>query len=202
MKPADEVVRFEEGPTGLAREAGELVVRSPLEEDLVASLRGMLVMALDRRGGALVHSAGVLIDDRAILCVAPPGGGKTTLCGKVAGRLPVLSDETLAIWMDAGVPALAGTSLWSGDSLPTQLGRFPLAAICFLAKGEEGVSTIARAEALRALLTEWHLPPQPGATQVALRRADWLLSEVRNVRLSTRLETDPVPLLKHVLQLE
>ncbi len=199
--PPDEVVRLEEGPHALFGDAGEVVVRSPAEETIVASLRGMLVFALDRRGSALVHGAGAVVDGQAILCVAPSGGGKTTLCGKVAGRLPVLSDETLAIWLDAERPSLAGTFLWSGESLPTLPGRFPLAAICLLAKGDAGVAPVARAEALRALLAEWHLPPHADAGKEALRRAARLVAQVPVFRLSTRLDTDPVPWLRRALQL-
>jgi hypothetical protein len=189
-----EQVRFEEGTVAVARDGDEIVVRST-PADLTAGLRGMLVSALDPRGGGLLHGAGVVLDGQAILCVAPSEGGKTTLCGKIAGRVPVLSDETVALWLEETAPKLAGTFFWSGAPLLTAAGNFPLAAICFLEKGGVGLASIERSEALRALLLEWHLPERPGGAADTLARAERLLARVRSFRLRTDLDTDPFPLL-------
>jgi hypothetical protein len=199
--PVDERVKLVEGNKHLTvAEGGEIVATTPLEE-VSAAVRGMLVAALDARQGALLHGAGAVLSGRAVLCIAPSEGGKTTLCGKLRGRAPILSDETIALWLEGGKPELAGTCFWSGPKLPTATGRFPLAAVCFLKQGGEGLEPIARAEAVGALLAEWHLPERPNAISDALERASRLLSVVPFVRLRSRLESDPLPLLSAAMQL-
>jgi hypothetical protein len=190
----EERVRFEEGPKAATRVAEELVVHA-VASDIEAGLRGALVLALDSRRAALLHGAGVVIRGQAVLCVAPSEGGKTTLCRKIRGRAPVLSDETVALWLDDDAPRLAGTFFWSGEPLSTAQGRFPLAAICFLNKGGEALAPIVRAEALQGLLSEWHLPDRSQAAADALALASSVLGRVPIYRLQTRLDTDPLPLL-------
>ncbi len=189
-----EQVELREGRTAL-RSNGVRMEVAVDEGELSAALRGILGSALDRRGGALLHGAGVVVDGQAVLCIAPSEGGKTTLCGKVAGRAIVLSDETVALRLDNS-PQLAGTLFWSGPALPTAKGLFPLSAICFLRKGPEALLPLAQPQALSELLLEWHLPERPGAMPDALSRAKALVSQVPLFTLRTTLEGDPLPLLR------
>lgn len=193
------MVDLVEGPPRVERlPAGLRVSATP--ELIGASLRGLLVTALDAVDGALVHGAAAVLGGRAVLCIAPSEGGKTTLCGKLAGRVPVLSDETLALRLQ---PALevSGTFWWSGARLPSLGGLFPLGAICFLQKGGERLQPLDRPTALRALLAEWHLPAGAGAAQTAMARAERLLG-LPFWALHTELATDPLPLLQRSLQSE
>ncbi len=190
-----EHIELHEGPTRL-RNIGRNLAADVSPGELPRALRGILVTALDRRGGALLHGAGVVVDGLAVLCVAPSEGGKTTLCGKVAGRAPVLSDETVALRLDGPGPQLAGTPFWSGERLPTTSELFPLAAICFLRKGPAKLASITRAKALGELLLEWHLPERPDAAADALARANALVSTVPLFTLHSTLEGDPLPLLR------
>jgi hypothetical protein len=188
-------IELQEGPTRL-RGGPSGIVADVAPGELSAALRGVLVEALDRRGGALLHGAAAVLDGKAILCIAPSEGGKTTLCGKVAGRTPVLSDETVALRLDGPSPRLSGTPFWSGERLPTESGLFPLAAICFLRKGTMRLAPMAGPDALAELLLEWHLPERPGAASDALSRANLLISLVPLFTLQSTLEGDPLPLLR------
>jgi hypothetical protein len=190
-----EQIELHQGPTALRTDGAGMHV-AVATGDLPAALRGILGSALDRRGGALLHGAGIVIDGQAVLCIAPSDGGKTTLCGKVAGRAPVLSDETVALRLDDGLPRLAGTLFWSGPALPTAGGLFPLSAICFLRKGAEALLALPQSEALSELLLEWHLPERPGASADALARASALVAQIPLFTLRTTLESDPLPLLR------
>jgi hypothetical protein len=190
-----EHVELREGPTML-RFNGISMDVVVAEGELPAALRGILGSALDRRGGALLHGAGIVVDGKAVLCIAPSEGGKTTLCGKIAGRAPILSDETVALRLDDNLPRLAGTLFWSGLSLPTAGGLFPLAAICFLRKGPEALLPLPQPQALSELLLEWHLPERPEASADALARASTLVAQLPLFTLRTTLEGDPLPLLQ------
>jgi hypothetical protein len=194
-----EHIELHEGATRL-RAAGGKMAADVSPGDLPRALRGILVTALDRRGGALLHGAAVVVGGRAVLCIAPSEGGKTTLCGKVGGRAPVLSDETVALRLDGPAPQLAGTPFWSGEPLPTAGGLFPLAAICFLRKGPERLMPLGQREALSELLLEWHLPERPSAAADALARASSLISKVPLFALHTTLEGDPLPLLREAAE--
>ncbi|MHB1844355.1 MAG: hypothetical protein ACYCWW_05910 [Deltaproteobacteria bacterium] len=112
--------------------------------------------------GALLHSAGIVIEGRAVLCVAPSGGGKSTLSRRAADRAPVLSDETVCVrWNEPGEPLLYGSRFWSGDPLPSLAGGHPLAAICFLRKGPPELRPLGKARAFRELMAETHIPDRP-----------------------------------------
>ena len=197
--PDSEEIELHEGSTKL-RNDGQSLVADVGPGELPRALRGILVDALDRRGGALLHGAAVVVEDQAVLCIAPSEGGKTTLCGKLAGRLPVLSDETVALRLDGPGPQLGGTPFWSGDRLPTASGLFRLAAICFLRKGPNQLTPMGQREALSELLLEWHLPERPDAAADALARANALVSAVPLFALHSTLEGDPLPLLRRAAQ--
>ena len=190
-----EEIELHEGSTKL-RNDGQRLAADVAPGELPRALRGILVDLLDRRGGALLHGAAMVIDGQAMLCVAPSEGGKTTLCGKVAGRAPVLSDETVALRLDLQKPRVAGTPFWSGEPLPTASGLFPLAAICFLRKGPNQLTPMGQREALSELLLEWHLPERPDAAADALARANALVSAVPLFALHSTLDGDPLPLLR------
>ncbi len=196
---ATEEIALREGSTRL-RHDGQHLTADVGPGELARALRGILVDALDRRGGALLHGAAVVVEGAAVLCIAPSDGGKTTLCGKLAGRVPVLSDETVALRLDLGGPRLAGTPFWSGEPLPTASGLFPVAAICFLRKGPPHLTPLSRREALSELLLEWHLPERPAAAADALARATALVSTVPLFALRSTLESDPLPLLRDATQ--
>ena len=187
MAPSGEATKFHADAAGMRIQVAA--------DDPGPGLRGMLVTALDRRGSALLHGAGVVIAGGAVLCIAPSEGGKTTLCGKLAGRVPILSDETVALRLDGVQPLLAGTFFWSGPALPTSAELFPLRAVCFLRKGSVGLFPLPGAVALQELLLEWHLPERPGAAEAALARAAALLAHLPSFTLHTTLDADPLPLL-------
>jgi hypothetical protein len=194
-----EPVELHEGHTRL-RAGSPSSLADVTAEELPAALRGILGSALDRRGGALLHGAGVVVEGSALLCIAPSEGGKTTLCGKLASRVPVLSDETVALRLDGPGPRLAGTPFWSGERLPTANGLFPLLAVCFLRKGPGELTPMGQPEPLSELLLEWHLPERPGAAAAALARASSLVSRLPLFALRSTLDGDPLPLLRRATQ--
>jgi hypothetical protein len=173
-------------------------------DSFVAVLRAAMCQALAPEG-ALLHGAGIVLDDQGILLIAPSEGGKTTISRLLSSQADILSDETICVRPDADRPGrylLYGSCFWSGPAYPSRAGGFPLRAICFLRKGALGRAPLPRARALRELLRELHLPIGPTATVDSLALADRLLANVPAQTLTFALDSDPAPLLRSLLARE
>jgi hypothetical protein len=108
------------------------------------------------RGGALIHSAGVLQDGGAFIFVGRSGSGKTTLSrlSLESGRR-VLSDDLNAVQPSEHGP-FAQKIPFAGELGPTstELDAYPLRAICRIEKGENNLlRPMGRAEAVATLTT-------------------------------------------------
>jgi hypothetical protein len=175
---------------------------SPRDADaLVAVLRAALCDAL-APDGALLHAAGVIVRDRALLFLAPSGGGKSTLSRLVGDRFPLLSDETVCVRpsRDGSGYLAYGTSLWStaGPKRIPERG-FPLAALCFLEKGPLKWARLARRKALRELMVQYHLRLSPGAATESLDFGLRLLEEVAAYRLRFPVDAQLEPLFDELV---
>jgi hypothetical protein len=185
-------------PDGRHRAAAE----SPLDSvSFVAVLRAAMCQALSPEG-ALLHAAGVVLDDQGILLIAPSEGGKTTISRLLSSQADILSDETICVRPDDRRPGqflLYGSCFWSGPAYPSRAGGFPLRAICFLRKGPLGLAALPLARALRELLAELHLPIGPTAIVDSLALADRLVASAPIQTLSFALDSNPAPLLRELL---
>jgi hypothetical protein len=95
------------GGARVAERPGGTVARVWLGADPRAAhfvMSGLASLLLHRRGGALLHSASVALDDRVFAFVGPSGAGKSTACRHVAGA-ELFSVDRLAV---LPVPARAG----------------------------------------------------------------------------------------------
>jgi hypothetical protein len=167
-----------------------------MAEHLSAICRAAMSQALSQEGGALIHAAAAIVDGRAILLVAPSEGGKTTLSGLLASAgAPILSDETIALRPLVGGGGerfnAYGTFFWSGPTLPTVPGGWPLQAVAFLEKGPLGAEPLPQAEALGRFLREWHVASDTESVSRALRIATKILESAPAHRLSFGLDDPP-----------
>jgi hypothetical protein len=137
---------------------------APVLENL---FRALFAYRLQEVEGALVHSAGVVVGERAFLLIGPSGAGKTTaarLCLARGGG--ILSDDLNAVRLGAA-RASAGVDAWveklpfTGDlGAVGELGaggsaaaRWPLGGLLRLIQGpEDGVRPLSRGAALATLL--------------------------------------------------
>lgn len=111
------------------------------EAELLGTIENLLRIVVAYRvaaeGGALLHSAGVLVDGRAWIFPGRSGAGKSTLSRlSVAAGLELLSDELNALWRD-GEQVVVERMPFAGE-LSQSAGRrerFPLAAIHTLRQG-------------------------------------------------------------------
>jgi hypothetical protein len=176
--------------------------QSPLNADLFAAvLRAAMCQAL-APDGALLHAAGVVLDDQGFLLIAPSEGGKTTISRLLSSQADILSDETICVRPDPSRSshyAIYGSCFWSGPAYPSRAGGFPLRAVCFLRKGPLALSPLPRACALRELLSELYLPIGSSAAVDSLAVASQLLASVSIRALYFSLDSDPAPLLRALL---
>jgi hypothetical protein len=193
---SDRVGWEREGP-GLAR------AFSPRDaESLEAVLRAALCDALSP-DGALLHAAGAVVQDRALLFLALSGGGKSTVSRLVGDRFQLLSDETVCVRPapdDSGYLAY-GTCFWSTAGPKQYPSRgFPLAALCFLAKGPLACASLDRREALRLLMAQYHLRSSPEAGGESLEFGLRLLDQVPAYRLRFPIDARLDPLLESLAE--
>jgi hypothetical protein len=128
-------------------------------------LRTALSCRLPLEDGVLLHSAGIIINDRAALFFGVSGAGKSTMTEMMGGV--ALSDELVAVSGDD----VRATGFWGSldrDDAPRQ--RFPLGALVNLGRGD-GVhlERLNVRVAARRLLLATVVPPHPWLWSHALR---------------------------------
>ncbi len=99
---------------------------------LVNLLRACLAWSLPSRSGALLHAAGLLIDDSAFLLVGPEGSGKSTWTrlGEQDGAQAISDDLVLVDGIGPRLEVL-GAPFGSTHRVRFRRGRWPLAALLF-----------------------------------------------------------------------
>jgi hypothetical protein len=159
------------GPGWLgAVEAQDLVQASVIEN----FLRVFTAHQALRRGGVVLHSAGLVVDGRAFLFAGRSGAGKTTLTrkGHAAGA-GVLSDDINLVLPAAGgyqAHAVPFTGEF-GRTLAHPGGRaaYPVAGLVLLDRGERlGVAPIGASTAIARLLVACPFVNMEAATSAPL----------------------------------
>ncbi len=145
-----------------------VVYVSPDERDAGAGL-GPVTYPLDQlllmnhlasEGGVIVHSAGVVMDGRALVFAGVSGAGKSTLARLfIRSGLgeSLLSDDRLVMRVgrdrEARADITAWGTPWPGDAGVARNAGAPLAALLFLVKSEvDQVVRLSAGEAARSLV--------------------------------------------------
>jgi hypothetical protein len=88
------------------------------------------------RNGCIIHSVGMIVDEKGYLFVGHSDAGKSTIAQLMMGRAEILCDDRNIIRKKDGKYILCGT--WShGDVADVSSSKAPLAAIFFLKQAEE-----------------------------------------------------------------
>jgi hypothetical protein len=116
-------------------------------------LRACLAWRLPAVGAALLHAAGLVVEQRAYALVGPEGSGKTTWAsvGEAHGARLLSDDLVLVQCGAAGVEAL-GSPFRSSLRRDYRPGRWPLAALLFPRRGTHARWTACPAMRSRAML--------------------------------------------------
>lgn len=119
-------------------------VHYPLDQWIVSAI-------LCRRGGLLLHAAGVVDHDQALVFAGGSGAGKTTMAGLWAGAgARVLSDDRVALRPGPEGFRAAGTP-WRSRDGRTSPTEAPLAAVFLLRHAPVNDAAPARNPAVRLL---------------------------------------------------
>ena len=128
-------------------------LRYPLDQLLT-----MFVLA--SRGGCIVHSAGLAVDNRGVAFVGKSGAGKTTLMSVIEDRPgnTRLSDDRVIFRLEDNCARIYGTP-WAGEGMVAANANADLAAIVFLHHSPENhLEPIAAREAAEQLLPTTSIP--------------------------------------------
>lgn len=124
------------------------------EQTFDSFLRTLFSWLLPRRGGLLLHAAGIVKDGRALVFPGKSGAGKSTLSKLAASAgLRLLSDELVPVLPWRGGYAAYGSPFWGELRRPGSDGRFKLRGLYSLHKARKNsVEPGPAGEMLRRLL--------------------------------------------------
>lgn len=166
--------------------AGGRLLAAPREQTLDAFLRSYLSWRLLRRGGLMLHSAGLVKGGRAYIFPGKSGAGKSTL-SKIAAGLgaEVISDEINMLAPARGGWRAFGSPFWGEMRADGRPGSWPLGGVFLLKKARlDGVFHCGRGELLKTLLRcTVNFDRSPAAAALALANAAAVLGAVRPARL-------------------
>lgn len=145
-------------------------------------------VGLLRNEGMMLHASAVEYGGQAVCFSAPPGTGKSTHAERWVRLFgaSILNDDKPALRRVDGVWRAYGTP-WSGKEDMSQNRSAPLAAVCFLFRGEENaLERLTPAEALPLLLSQTPFRLRREDMERLLTTADCLLRETKVFRLTCR----------------
>jgi hypothetical protein len=146
-----------------------------------AAFRFLCSLVVLRKGGVMLHAAAVVDAGRALVFCGPSESGKTTVA-RLAGRRPVLSDETVALRPDdVGYRACATPFFGEAGPVAAQTNAEAApAAIFFLRKGASfGHRRLGRGEAVQRAFSQVFLPKRvPALVDAILGNLDRLTAAV------------------------
>ena len=145
-------------------------------------------VGLLRNEGMMLHASAVEYGGRAVCFSAPPGTGKSTHAERWARLFgaSILNDDKPALRRAGGLWRVYGTP-WSGKEDMSQNRSAPLAAVCFLFRGEENaLEPLTPAQALPLLLSQTPFRLRREDMERLLTTADCLLRETKVFRLTCR----------------
>lgn len=176
--PVTQRVRIEkhaEIPASASRTLAELKDGAWIDEDVDGSWRVwapepespvvLAMLACACRSGAVVfHSSAFVLRGKAVLVIAPSGGGKSTLA-TLAEPLPMLSDEFNVVTASQDLRTWSTPVRSSSPRVPGQVSA-PLGAILFPVKApREELRPVGTASAMQRIVTQvvtpdfWGLKP-------------------------------------------
>jgi len=143
-------------------------------------LRVLLSAILGKRGGFLIHGAGLVIDRKGYAFAGISGSGKSTLT-RLRGKHEALSDEILAVTRAGKGYAVHGTPFWGELKSRGRNTRARLSRFFFLEKGDLfRTRKLKSDEAIKRLLQcALVFEKSPAQSEEALASAEALVKQLR-----------------------
>ncbi len=146
----------------------ELSSAQPVE-DIDYFLRVVLALLVQKIGGVLLHTAGIVRDKRAYLFLGHSGSGKTTICRSSMEEFLILNDDLILLKPNMEEWIAYGTPFWN----PTQIkptNQFASIAGIYLLIQDKSVYTqeLAAGKATAALISNVPIIPLDPVRSVQL----------------------------------
>ena len=145
------------GPGLQTQRCDQPVLVNPLRYPLDQLL---LMYALARRAGCIVHAAGAILDGRAYIFPGRSSAGKTTLARQLAahGGFELLSDDRMVVRRIGGRLWAFGTP-WAGEADIARNAGAPLGGLLFLQHADANrVASLSPRAAMERLLPVTSIP--------------------------------------------
>jgi len=123
-------------------EEGVLRVSEPMNVKVTVRalenyLRWTIADLIIRRGGFVLHSSGLVRDERAYVFFGHSGAGKSTVA-ELSGDLPILSDDLVLLLREDGVYKACTTPFWGSFAQEAkELAAYPIAGLFHLIQASE-----------------------------------------------------------------
>ena len=134
---------------------------------LINLVHAALGFVLDRRGGAILHAAGIVVDGRAFVLIGAEGAGKTTFARAAAeAGVPVLSDDQVLVVTDGGRCEAVAAPIRNRDFPGPGRGRWPVASFLLPVHGPKpSLAPVPRIEvSSRLAANRLYVASTPGAS--------------------------------------
>jgi hypothetical protein len=188
------------GPAMLRREGGREMAVNPVRYPLDQIL---LMYALARRRGMIVHSCGAGFAGKGALFLGRSGAGKSTLARLLgaAGGCTVLSDDRIIVRMFGDKPRMYGTP-WPGEAGMAVNASVPLTACFALVKSAENrIEDLPASRVADVLLPVTSVPwYEEEAASAILATCDALAAAVPFRVLHFRRDQDAVAMIRDTVE--
>jgi len=121
---------------------------------LLNLIAAAVAVRLPSRPGALLHGAGIVLDDRAFVLIGPEGTGKSTFAQKAKeGGARVIGDDAVIVDGMGGGLSLLGSPVRAHEATQPGPGRWPVAAVLHARRGSTPRLDVVGRLAIEALVT-------------------------------------------------
>lgn len=165
-----------------------------LDECEIIHTGGLFYRQLLRFNGFMLHSSGVVVDNKAYLFSAPSGTGKsthTTQWLKLFGdKACIINDDKPAIRVVDDKIYVYGTP-WSGKSDLNLNLTVPLQGICVLERSENNfIEPVDNATAVYSILNQTIRPPMAEFMDILLGLVDKVVTDTSIWRMGCNISTE------------
>ncbi|MFN2126302.1 MAG: hypothetical protein ACK2TU_00440 [Anaerolineales bacterium] len=153
-------------------------------EDIDYFLRVALALVAHNADCILMHTAGIIRNERAYLFFGHSGSGKTTICqsslnSSSLGALKILNDDLILLQPHGDIWLAHGTPFWNPTQIAEPSNQYaPIAGLYYLIQDKQVFTQkLSKSKAIAALLSNIPVIPQDSVRSIHLLN---LLNRIQN----------------------
>jgi hypothetical protein len=130
-------------------------------EDIDYFIRNIFALLIHQKGGVLMHTAGIVRNDKTYLFFGHSGSGKTTICKASKDEFKILNDDLILLFPQNENWFAYGTPFWNPTQIKPNNYSAPVTSM-YLLKQDSRVYTkeITSGKAIAALISNVPVIPQ------------------------------------------